>query len=334
MDWTSESDAFELEVDDRFEHGLEDDDNPAEGAVDLETLSEYEVGGIGELEVPDDDELDEPWEVDGEEDISEGGTFHFESDAGFGELGDYENDDDDEEIFGFIKKIGRGLGKLVKKGARALGRVVGPLFKKLGGIAARIVGGAIGGPAGAAIGGTLANAILREGEMESENDTDSEFERNEHEFEAIGGDIEVYEAMQDEAEDMAEADSERRVNRGFVRLARNATRLFARNRRLSPVLPHVMRAALALVKTFRRNRKTRWAIRAIPLIIRRTLTRLARARKIDRRAILVAMSRETAWVLANRRRATLALGRVRSGRQPRRRRRIRRSRPNREVFLY
>lgn len=331
MDWTPERDAFELDADDEFGDTFESADY-TEDIVDLETLSDYEASGVGELDIPDDSELGASWETDDDEDFGGDEALSFEADGNFDELGGYEEDADDIEAFGFLKKIGRGLGNLIKKGARALGRIVGPLFKKLGGIAARIVGGAIGGPAGAAIGGTLANAILREGEMEAESDTESEFERDEYEFESVGGDVSAYEAMQEDAEDMAEAESERRVNRSFMRLARNATRLFSRNRKLRPAIPHVMRAALALVKSFRRNRKARWAIRAIPLIIRRTLTRLARTRKIDRRAILVAMSRETAWVLANRRRAMLAMRSQKGSR--RRRHGRRRSRPSREAFAF
>ena len=305
-------DGFSDEVDFE-ENDFEENDFEELGGHegDLEEISAYEVGTTGELEDPSDEyEIDEPWQADLEELDDESDELEFES--------GFDDELDEEGFFSFIKKIGRGLGSLVKKGARALGRIVGPLFKKLAPIAARIVGGAIGGPAGAAIGGTIAGAVLRESEMETEAGTEAEFEQSEIDFEEAGGDSESYEAMQGYAEIMAGADSERRVNRAFVALARRIPRMFRRNRRLQPVIPLVIRASLALAKTFRKNRRTRWAIRAIPLIIRRTLTRLARARRIDRRAVVLAMSRETAWVLANPRRARLSMRRGVSRRRPRR----------------
>lgn len=332
MDRTYQTDDFELE-EELFELEGSDDGFEYEPGLEGDDVA-------GELEFPEvEDELDEPEEFE-DDDVFEDGGYAISEDEYEYEFDLTEDDDDeyfeddDEEIFGFIKKIGRGIGSLVKKGARALRKVVGPLLKTLGPIAARIVGGAIGGPAGAKIGGTIASAILREGEIESAGETEAEFERSEIEFEAGGGNTEVFEAMMDEAEVMAETESERRVNRRFGRLARMVSRLFGHNRRLRPVIPHVVRAALALVKTFRANRKTRWAIRAIPLIIRRTLTRLARARKIDRRAIVVAMSRETAWVLANRRRAMMSLRRGRGGRRRMRSRNRRRRGRNREELVY
>lgn len=321
-----------------FSSDFEDDDMPEFGEDDEEgelEFSEYEIEG----------ELDEPYQF--EFDGAMGGGHGFETedggleDDGFGFSEDDDDEDgddeyglmegDDPEFLGFLKRVGKGLKKVVRGGIRAVKGVFGPLLKTLGPIAARIVGGVIGGAGGAKIGGTIASAILREGEMENAEGTEIEFERDEAEFEALGGDQEAFEDMEEAAHEIAEADSERRANRGLARMMRGAMRLFGRNRRLRPVIPLVVRAGIALVKTFRANRKTRWAIRTIPLIIRRTLTRLARARKVDRKTVVLAMSRETAWVLANRRRAIKAMrgGRRRRGRG----RRNRRRRMNREEFF-
>jgi hypothetical protein len=322
--------GYEFEDDDEYEFGEDDEEGELE-------FSGYEIEA--ELEDPEfeiNDELDEPYQFGSGDEFFEGEEYSLSENDGY-DGDEYElelSGENDEEIFGLLKKAGRGLKKLVRGGIRVVKKIVGPLLKKLGPIAARIVGGAIGGPAGAKIGGTIASAILREGELESSEGTEIEFDRDEAEFEAVGGDIEVFEDMEAAAEEIAEAESERRANRGLARLMRGATRLFGRNRRLRPVIPLVVRAALALVKTFRGNRKTRWAIRTIPLIIRRTLTRLARARKVDRKTVVLAMSRETAWVLANRRRAIKAMrGGHRRRRGGRRIRRGGRRRMNREELF-
>ena len=300
--------AFEYEDD---EDDFEDDEDD-EGELEF---SAYEL----------DDELDEPYqfedEDDDEDEIDEYAFFEDDED-------DFEDDEiedayeQDEEFGKLFRRVKKGLGNVVRRGAKLLKKVAGPLLKKLGPIAARIVGAAIGGPAGAKIAGTIASAILREGEMENAESTEIEFERDEADFEALGGRMEVFEDMEDAAAEIAEADTEREANRGLMRLIGGATRLFGSNRRLKPVIPLVARAAVALVKTFRADRKTRWAVRAIPLIVRRVLSRLARSRKVDRKTVVLAMSRETAWVLANRRRASKALSgsRSRSGRGKSRRR--------------
>jgi hypothetical protein len=115
-----------------------------------------------------------------------------------------------------------------------------------------------------------------------------------------------------------------------------ARHILRRNRRLNRYLPRIIRAAVALAITFRRNRRTRWAIRLIPLIMLRVLARLARIRRITPRVIVTVISRETAYILANRRRAFIALRRAQMqrrrprpgrGRRPRPRGRVRRIRP-------
>jgi len=289
-----------------------------------EDEDEHDDEFIGEYDDPGSEIDDQDFEMMGVDEYDAEYDFDGEMESEY----EYYSEMSDEEIFGFIKKAFKGIGKFIKKGARALGKIIGPIFKKLAPIAAKIVGGVIGGPAGAAIGGSIAGAVLRESEMETESDVELEFEQNEAEFESAGGDVEAYEAMEYYAAEVAEATTERRANRSLVRLARQIALTFRRNRRLKPIIPRVMRGAIALAKTFRANRKTRWAIRTIPLIVRRTLTRLSRTkgRRIVPKQVVIAMSHETAWVLANRKRAMAALRsnsrsrrRVPARRRPRRR---------------
>lgn len=299
------------------------------GEEDLFADADPWDGGLGEGDfMADDFET-----VVGEPDL----FSDYEDDGGLGELEDWEFDteyedweadsfDEDDEFFKsigrFVKKAARGVGRLVKRGVRTLGRIAGPLFKVLGPIAAKIVGTAIGGPAGAAIAGTIASSLLKEAEYEDEADAESAIEEDEALLQGVGVDEASYDLMADAAFEMSEAEDERAANRALVRMIGHATRSFRRNRRLRPHLPRIMQAAIALARTFRANRKTRWAVAVIPLIVARTALRLSRTRRITRRTLVEAMSRETAWVLANPARARAAMRTM-----ARRRGRARRRRP-------
>jgi len=284
------------------------------------------------------------FESDGEGDdefapLEAGDESGFEADLAEGVEGDFETlegneaweaDDEIEGFFGkiggFFKKAARGVGKLARKGIKILGPLAGRLFKVLAPVAAKIVGGAIGGPAGMAIASAITSGVLKESEAESAEDVEQELDTEAEDFVEAGGDVEAYEAMEAYAAEAAEAETEVRANAATVRFLGAATRLFRRNRRVRAAIPSVLRAAIALVKTFRGNSRTRWAVKVVPLIVRRTLTRLARTRRITRKAIVQAMARETAWVLANRSRAIASLKRHHSARRRtavrRRRRRV------------
>ena len=263
--------------------------------MDMEEFEEEDMFGLGEVE---------------EEDMFGLGEVEEEDMFGLGEFdgyGDFEGDLFFGKLWRGIKRVARGVSKWVVRGAKALGKVLGPIFKKLAPIASRIVGGVIGGPAGAAIGGSIAQAVLREADYESEAEAEAELLESDADFEAQGGDFEAYELMEDFAAEAVEAESEAEADMFIGRMALQAAQMFRRNPRLRGAVPRVIRAAMALAKTFRVNKRTRWAIRTIPVIIKRTLTRLGRLRRVTRRSIVEAMAHETAWVLANRRRALVAL---------------------------
>lgn len=258
----------------------------------------YETDGIWEA-----DDMSDFEAVVGEPDYRES-DFYAEYEADFWDEAD---DEFFKKIGRWVKKTAKKVGGVVKAGIRTIAKFAGPLLKVLGPVAAKIVGGAIGGPAGAAIAGTLTSALLKEAEFEDEGDADSQIEEDETLLESIGFDEASYDLMAEAAGRVTASPDEAVSSRAIVGMIGHGYRAFARNPRLRPHLAAVMRAAVALAATFRANPKTRWAVQVIPLIVSRTMLRLARTRTITKRTLVEAMARETAWTLANPRRARAAL---------------------------
>lgn len=215
------------------------------------------------------------------------------------------------EFGGWIKRAFRKVRNVVKKAVPAIKRVALPMFKKLAPLAAKAVGGVIGGPAGAAIAGRVASAVLREAEIESEAEAGAIIAEGEIEFEQAGGDTDAYELMEVNAAAAASTTSTPAADSAIAKMATAATTMFQGNPRLRPILPDVVKATLTLAMTLQRNPQTRWAVRAVPLIVKRALTRLARTPQLSKRVVIEAVSREIAWVLANRSHAVAALRRHR-----------------------
>ena len=318
------------------EYDLLEDVDAFEEMGEADEFDDYELSGLGELEEIEDDldgfeddELEMMDDLEGDDGLGEFGDLEF--DEGF-EGFEFEDEPDFEDEAEFFKKVFRsikGFGKrLIRGGLRALRRFGGPLFKMLAPLAARIVGGVIGGPAGVAIANAITGAVLREAASESAGEAEELIEEGVEAFEEAGGDLEAYELMEEYAAEAAEAESEERALVAIGRMLRQITRLFRGNRKLRGILPRVIRGALALARTLRGTRRTRWALQVIPLIVMRTLTRLARARRITPRLVVRVMAQQTAWVLANRRRALAALRRHRMNRR-RVRVRVRVRRPRR-----
>ena len=274
-----------------------DDWDTLEAADDLDDLEASddldEWDPVDELEGPDDLEAADDWdtldELEASDDLDE-----WES-AGYSE---------DAEFFG---KLIRGAGRLIKKGARFIAKNAGKAFKVVAPIAAKVIGGALGGPAGAALATNVTNAVLREAEgaAESLDSIESVLEAGDVEFLEIGGDAEAALDMEEAATAATRAMTERQADEAIGRMVRSIPQLM-RSPRLRPWMPQIMRAAAALAKTLRLNPRTRWMVRLVPLIVRRALISLSRRRRIDAHAVIVAMSRSTAWTLANARRAQAA----------------------------
>jgi hypothetical protein len=203
---------------------------------------------------------------------------------------------------------------------------IAPFLKKVAKVAAPMVGTAILGPAGGALGKLAASALGEsefEGELEFEN-LESEFElEGEGEFEGEGeaeNEIATHPPTEHEAlaEMMAEAaarvggDGEAEAMTG----AAVVTVLSPRDRRaLSHLLPDLLRGTAVLTRILRRHRRTRPLVRTVPGIMRRSVRHLKRraaaGRPITRRAAAQTTAREVRRVLGSPRlvRASLARNR-------------------------
>jgi hypothetical protein len=298
----------EHELESEFEHELHETESEHEGLLGSIVgglLGEGEATGEHEFEHEHEHELEH--ELEGELELE--GEFEFE--AG-------------EQFFGSIGKFLRRAAPVVKQVARA---------------AAPIVGTAIGGPFGTALGG-LASNLLREHEHELEHEHEHELEgeseleletETEHESEhEVAHEIAAHEATMHEAlaEMMAEAASHEQ-HEGHAEAMVGAsvvTVLSPRDHRaLSHLLPHLVKGAAVLTRILRRRRITRPAVRAVPTIMRRTVRALKRqaaaGRPITRRLAARAAAGQVRRVLGNPRALGAAVSRnMRCGRAVRRRR--------------
>jgi hypothetical protein len=236
---------------------------------------------------------------------------------------EYEGEDEDEgEQFSF--------GGLFKK--------IAPILKKVAKVAAPMVGTAILGPAGGALGKLAANALGEsefEDEYEYEMEAESEFEdeaEDEFEVEAEAAheiashaltENEALAEMMAEAASHASSEGEAEAMTG----AAVATMLSARDRRaLSRLLPDLLRGTTVLTRILARRRSTRHAVRTVPTIVRRPIRKLKRqaaaGKKLTRRAVARATASEVRRVLGSPKVARISLARnVRTSRAVKRLRR-------------
>jgi hypothetical protein len=297
-------------------------------------MSGSDTTGLGALESEFESEFEQEFETEGEGE----GLFGSIGNVLGGLLGEGESSAESEfetEFEGEFEGEQFSFGGLFKK--------IAPILKKVAKVAAPMVGTAILGPAGGALGKLAASALGEsefEGEFEFETEFENEFE-SEGEFESeFEGEAEAeneianhpmteHEAM---AEMMAEAASQASGEGEAEAMAGAAfiTVLSPRDRRaLSGLLPDLLRGAAILTRVLRRHRATRPAIRAVPTIMRRSVRSLkrhaAKGRPITRRAAARATAREVRRVLGSPRlvgkslsrnmRSTRALKRSRGGRR-------------------
>jgi len=215
-----------------------------------------------------------------------------------------------EQFFG---KIARGIGRIVRRAA--------PLLKRIAKVAAPMVGTAIGGPFGAIL-GKVASSALGEGELheaheahEFEVEGEGEYEAHEASHE-VAHEIAYHETTQHEAlaELMAEAAAMEHHEAEAEAMAGAAvmTTVSPGDRRaLRRILPHLVRGVAILTRILRRRRATRPAVRAIPTIVRRTVTTLKRqaaaGTPITRRAAGRAAAVQVRRVLGNPAACTAAI---------------------------
>ena len=184
-------------------------------------------------------------------------------------------------------------------------------MKQVAKVAAPIVGTAVGGPFGAALGG-LASKALGEGEFEDEYEVEGEGEAE------MAHEIAAHELSHNEAlaEMMAEAASHE-AHEGEAEAmagAAAATVISAKDRRaLRRILPHMVRGSAILTRILRRRRVTRPAVRVVPTIVRRAVKDLkrqaARGIPITRKRAAMAAAKQVRKVLSSPRACAAAITR-------------------------
>jgi hypothetical protein len=285
----------ESELESEFEHEahemeletLHEGAHEHEGEAFLGSIGNMLGGLLGEGEAELEGEGE--FELEGESELES--EFEFEHEHG-------------EQFLG-------GLGKLFKKAL--------PILKSVAKVAAPIVGTAIGGPFGTALGG-MASSLLKEQEFEGEGESEGEFEfETESESESeVAHEIAAHEMTMHEAlgEMMAEAAAQEASGgqaEGMVGAA-VVTVLSPRDRKaLRKLLPHLVAGACVLARILRRRRETRPFVRTVPTIMRRTVRSLKRdaaaGKPITRRTAARAASRQVRRVLASPRATRAAMSR-------------------------
>jgi hypothetical protein len=278
---------WELELEDELEGVMESEFEHHEGAQEFESELEFEAAHESEQH-----EL-EALEHHEYEDEFEGG----------------------EQFFG---RIARGIGSFVKRAA--------PILRSVARIAAPMVGTAIGGPFGAIL-GRVASQALGEDEFEQhehhehhehhEFELESELEYEHHEsaheaaHEIAHHEVAHHEAL---AEMMAEAAAHEQHEGEAEAMAGAATVTVlspADRRALRRILPHLVRGTAVLTRILRRRRATRPAVRAVPTIVRRTVSQLKRqaaaGQPITRKAAGRAAATQIRVVLGNPRACAAAI---------------------------
>jgi len=200
-------------------------------------------------------------------------------------------------------------------------------LKRVAKVAAPIVGTAIGGPFGTALGG-LASKALGEGEYEDESEAETEAEgEQEMVHEIAAHPLTHNEAV---AEMMAEAASQE-AHAGEAEAMAGASTVTvispADRRALRRILPHLVRGTAILTRILRRRRLTRPVVRAVPSIMRRTVKDLkrqaARGIPITRKRAARAAAKQVRRVLSSPRACAAAIARnvkvSRAYKRPRRR---------------
>jgi len=258
---------LELELEDEFQEGELEEEAGLEGEGWLGAIGNIAGSLLGEEELEEESSL-------GEEELEE----ELEEEAGEGEgwLGALGNIAGsllgEEELEGELESEFEDEGEQFSFGGflkKAL-----PVLKSVAKVAAPLVGGAILGPAGAAL-GKAAGAAL--GEEELEGEMEEEFEGEEE----MANEIATHPLTHNEAlaELMADAAC-RAAHEGEAEAlvgAAAVTVLSPRDRRaLRHILPHLVRATSVLTRILRRRRSRRLGLKTVPTIMRKTVKSLKR----------------------------------------------------------
>jgi hypothetical protein len=270
-----------MELEDEFHEGEGEEESGLEGEGWLGAIGNIASSLLGEEEFEDETslegELEDESSFESEDELEDEleDESSLESEGWLGALGniagsllgegegefedEFESEDEGEQFFGKI-------GRFFKRNAG--------LFKKIAKVAAPLVGTAIGGPFGSALGGLAAKA-LGEGEFESEDEFEGEGEQE------MTHEIASHELTHNEAaaEMMADAASREQHEGEAEAMAGAATMtvISPKDRRaLRRILPYMIRGTAILTRILRRRRSTRPAVRAVPTIMRRAVKDLKR----------------------------------------------------------
>ncbi len=278
------------------------------------------------LESPGYGEFEDEWSGEGEyalESLMEG-----EGETGFlgeWEMGEYENGEQ------FFKKAFRGIGRLVKSAVPVLGKVASIAAPLVG----KAVGGAFGGPAGAALMGRLGGIAAKAlrgggggfpklpgglGQLAGMGKSLGLFENEAHEYENLQESLELesqeLESHEIQAELMAHFAAGAATEMEMEALIGSsvALSLSARDRAaLRRLVPALVRGAAILARVLRMRRGTRQFVRTVPTIVRHTARSLVAGARAGQpltqaRAARI-MAGHTHRVLTSPRRCARALGR-------------------------
>jgi hypothetical protein len=265
----------------------------------------------GELELEYEEELEGELEWEGEEEGEEFlGTLARGVGALLGGGGAGEGEEEYEyELEGEFEGEAEEFMRFVR---RAL-----PVLRRVASVAAPIVGTAVGGPAGAAIGRIVGQA-LREGEFEEEYELEGEFEEEyevegEFEEEAAGPPTATQAVAARMAQVASRAQSEMEAE-AMIGAATVATISPADRAALRRILPQLVRGTAILTRILRRRRVTRPAITAVPAIVNRTTQQLVQqasaGRPVTRQTAGRVMAQQTRRVLTNPRTCARAMQRT------------------------
>jgi hypothetical protein len=194
-----------------------------------------------------------------------------------------------------------------------------PVLRRVASVAAPIVGTAVGGPAGAAI-GRLVGQALREGEFEEEYELEGEFEEEyevEGEFEMeeeAGAPATASQAVgarraQVASRAQTELEAEAMIGAATVAAISPADRAALRR-----IVPQLVRGTAILTRILRRRRVTRPVVTAVPTIVNRTAQTLVQqasaGRPVTRQLAGRVMAQQTRRVLTNPRTCARAMQRT------------------------
>jgi hypothetical protein len=234
--------------------------------------------------------------------------FEFEGEefADFADFEDFEDEDlfdpyDDESyfedeadpLFGRLKRWARKAKDFAKKAAGRLARVA----KKHAGKIGTVVGGAVAGPAGAAIGGKIGSVVKNLEDEDDGFDSEDEMEASIH---IPANDEELAEEM------AARATKSRPTDAQALGGALTITIMSRQPLKVKQVAPAVASAAGRIAKVLAADPPAKPLIKTLPTIVKKTTATLKRKAQ-TRKTVARVMTKQAKRTLGSQRRLAAAL---------------------------